>query len=248
MLKYAIKKDKIDLRDKMYRASTIIHPDHLPESVDLRPQMSPIVDQGALGSCTANAVVSGLREYLLLQAGEPLTRLSRLYLYWHERELEGTINEDSGAYIRDGMKVLANLGVPAEIDFPYDIRYFTDRPTELAEVDAAKYKITEYRRITNALGLKTALAEGNPVVIGMELYDSFESDLVRSTGMVPVPEKWEQSLGGHAVCAVGYKKINRKDHIIIRNSWGDGWGDNGYCYVPMSFISRKIIMDMWTGK
>jgi C1A family cysteine protease len=126
--------------------------------------------------------------------------------------------------------------------------HFTDAPTQVAETDAAKYKITEYRRITDVVGLKTALAEGNPVVIGMLLYDSFESDVVARTGIVPVPEKWEQSLGGHAMCVVGYKRINRKDYMIVRNSWGDSWGDNGYCYIPMSFISKKYIMDMWTGK
>jgi C1A family cysteine protease len=71
---------------------------------------------------------------------------------------------------------------------------------------------------------------------------------VARTGIVPVPEKWEQSLGGHAMCVVGYKRINRKDYMIVRNSWGDSWGDNGYCYIPMSFISKKYIMDMWTGK
>lgn len=97
MRKYTVKKDVRDLRDLHFRSSKYSYPKELPKMIDLRHQMSPIVDQGHLGSCTANAITSGLREYLELQSGHPLTRLSRLFLYWHERELEGTVNEDSGA-------------------------------------------------------------------------------------------------------------------------------------------------------
>src|SRR5690242_15676766 len=109
--KYPLKREKRDLRDYQFRSTAFMSPSELPKKVDLRQQMPPIVDQGSLGSCTANAIASGLREYLLIKAQEEWTPLSRLYLYWHERELEGSVEEDSGAYIRDGMKVLQKRGV-----------------------------------------------------------------------------------------------------------------------------------------
>jgi C1A family cysteine protease len=246
---YIIKKDHTDLRDKIYRATVIKHPNQLPETVDLRPKMSPICDQGNLGACTAHAIVSGLREYWELQTTPELIRLSRLYLYWHERAMEGTIYEDAGAMLRDGMKVLYKFGVPAETDYPYDITHFTNKPTKVAETVAAKYKITEYHRIPDLQTLKVALAEGYPVAMGMSVYDSFESDLVARTGVVPLPDvEAENCLGGHAVCIVGYTTLNGKEVLIVRNSWGENWGDHGYCYIPTSFIDKGIIMDMWTGK
>jgi C1A family cysteine protease len=202
---YLLKKDPRDLRDKVFRSE---HKDAsaLPVTIDLRPQMSPIVDQGQLGSCTANAIASGLREYLLLKSGSPLRRLSRLFLYWHERSIEGTVSEDSGAYIRDGMKVLQQIGVSPESDYPYDINKFTETPSTHAENDAASYKIAEYHRVTDFVSMQAVLATGVPVVLGIDVYASFESDTVAKTDKVPMPKRGEKLLGGHAVLAVGYKK------------------------------------------
>jgi C1A family cysteine protease len=245
--KYSVKKDTRDLRDSHFRSFKYVSPKELPKSIDMRGKMSPIVDQGQLGSCTANAIASGLREYLELQAGQQLTRLSRLFLYWHERELEGTVNEDSGAMLRDGMKVLNKLGVCPEPDFPYDINQFRQKPSPQAEADAVNFRINEYHRILDLAALKSALAEGLPVVIGFTVYESFESEKVARTGIVPIPDKKEQVLGGHAVLAVGYD--DDKQLVIIRNSWGSSWGDQGYCYFPYGmFRGKKYIMDMWTGK
>jgi len=248
--KYTLKADTHDMRDQIYRAS-IQSPSQLPKSVDLRSQMSPVVDQGQLGSCTANAIGSGLREFLILQEGKPLERLSRLYLYWHERELEGTINQDSGAMIRDGLKVLQQRGIAPENDYPYDITKFATTPSSESESDALNYRISSYHRVTDLNMLKASLAEGLPVVIGMSVYESFESQQVANTGKVPVPKRGEQNLGGHAVLVVGYTdtgKTGTTGNLIVRNSWGEGWGDKGYCYIPYSFISKGIINDMWTGK
>lgn len=241
---YRLKQDPTDLRDHIYKSTSIQSPTQFPKAIDLRPKLSPIVDQGQLGSCTANAIASGLKEYLEGTGN----RLSRLFLYYKERELEGTVNEDSGAYIRDGMKVLANVGVSSELLYPYHIDRFTSAPSNEAEYEAANHKITSYHRVSDLNGVKAALVEGLPVVIGMSVYESFESDTVASTGKVPLPKKGEQNLGGHAVLVVGYKKIKSTEHLIVRNSWGEEWGDKGYCYIPSSFIKRGIINDMWTGK
>ncbi|WP_052487760.1 C1 family peptidase [Gordoniibacillus kamchatkensis] len=251
MRKYPLKKEPRDLRDYHFMSATYVRPADLPEQIDLRPHLSPVVDQGPLGSCTANAIVSGLREYLLLQSRDSFTPLSRLFLYWHERELEGHIGEDSGAYIRDGMKVLQQLGVCPERDYPYRVDHFADRPTVQAETDARAYRIAEYHRVLDLDALKAALAEQQPVVIGLLLYESFESPEVASTGKVPLPRKTrERVLGGHAMLAVGYKNQARgQGYVIVRNSWGEGWGDHGYCYIPYRmFRDPSLMLDMWTGK
>ncbi|OCT16483.1 xylellain [Paenibacillus pectinilyticus] len=242
-----MKQDLEDLRDLIFHHN---HTDAttLPASVDLRPKLSPVVDQGQLGSCTANAIASGLGEYLELQAGKPLTRLSRLYLYWHERSMEGTVNNDSGAYIRDGMKVLQTLGCAPETDYPYDISKFTLPPSTKAETDARAFKISEYHRVTDFTSMQAALAAGSPVVLGISVYASFESAAVAATGMVSLPKHGEQLLGGHAVLAVGYKKIGDALYAIVRNSWGTSWGDHGYFYLPKTFFDKGYVSDMWTGK
>ena len=245
---YKLKPDTEDLRDRVFRASLYKTKLLLPESVDLRSGCSQVVDQGELGSCTANAIASGLREYWELVAGK-LILLSRLWLYWEERSMEGTVDEDAGAIIRDGMKILQQLGCAPEADWPYDIQKFTQTPPEKATMDASEFKISEYHRVTNLTTLKTALAEGYPVVIGIKVYQSFESGEVAKSGIVPLPKRWEQFLGGHAVLAVGYDDamLKGKGFVICRNSWGENWGDKGYFYLPYGYFNGYVT-DMWTGK
>lgn len=246
---YKLKPDTEDLRDKVFRSTQFKTKTVLPKSVDLRSACSQVVDQGELGSCTANAIASGLREYWENQAGK-LTLLSRLWLYWEERYLEGSVNEDAGAEIRDGMKVLQQIGCAPETDWPYNITKFTQTPPTQATTDATPFKVTEYHRVTDLTVLKAALAEGYPVVLGIDVYESFESDQVAKTGIVPLPKRGEKLLGGHAVLAVGYKDdvmYKGRGVVICRNSWGESWGDKGYFYLPYSYFA-KYVTDMWTGK
>lgn len=243
---YNLKADQLDLRDYIHCPMLITHPKELLDVVDHRSECSPIVDQGKLGSCTANAIVSGLREYLLLQAKQSWVALSRLFLYYEERLLEGTVNQDSGAEIRDGMKVLTNIGVCPEAENPYDITKFTNPPTKQNILDANQYKISKYQRVSNLTMLKAALMEGQMVVIGIKVYSSFESEEVAKTGIVPIPDiEKEELLGGHAVLVVGYD--DTKEWAIVRNSWGENWGDKGYFYLPYEYWTKKFTMDMWTG-
>lgn len=246
---YKLKPDKQDIRDKIYYASTIKQPSQVPASVDLRKYLSPIVDQGELGSCTANAIASGLGEYLQNISRKYFTPLSRLNLYWWERFLEGTVNEDSGATIRDGMKIFNQLGIAPETDYPYNIATFTNEPSPKSILDATTFKISNYHRVLNLNYLKISLAEGLPVVTGILIYESFESNVVAKTGIVPMPNpKSEQLLGGHAVLAVGYN--DSKQQVIMRNSWGKTWGDKGYFYLPYTYFTNPngYVVDMWTGK
>lgn len=246
MRNYTVKKDIKDLRDILYSIIHKVQITALPQSIDLRSKCSPIVDQGALGSCTANAIASGLREFILINDERaPLTRLSRLYLYWWERSLENTTSEDSGAALRDGMKVINKQGICTEITRPYNIAKFTDIPTEVENKEALKYTIPGYQRLSSIYDIKHALYNNHIVVFSIKIYESFET-LVNNNGIVPLPSINEKLLGGHAMCIVGYDDNLNGGSFIIRNSWGTDWGDKGYCYICYSMY--KYFMDAWTVK
>jgi|GEM_PF-1720205 len=229
----------------------------LPGKVDLRQYCSPINDQGQQGSCTAHAIV-GLREYMEIKDGKTLVPLSRAFLYYEERLKEGTNNQDSGAMPVDGMNVLKTIGVCPESEMPYSDQDYTAAPTNQDINDAAPYKVDEYHSVSSTALMKASLAEDHPVVIGIQVYESFESDAVTKTGIVPVPDvKKEQLLGGHALLVVGYDmQMTATDssghlhteYFIVRNSWGDNWGDKGYCYIPMAYFWQQgLCSDMWVG-
>ncbi|MBD0381272.1 C1 family peptidase [Paenibacillus sedimenti] len=247
--KYLNKPDKQDNRDLLFAVRGVA----TPYEVDLRPKdAAGIFDQGYLGSCTANAICAFV-SYLDKNFTYP-SRLhfnySVLFLYWKEREIEGTIDYDSGAYIRDGMKVAQKIGLAAGGTYPTEVSEFRSTPTQEAYDTAKHHKITEYRRLNanTPAQLKESLANGFPVVMGIEIYSSFEGDEVALTGVVPMPDRQSETfLGGHAVLAMGYTHIDGKEYIICRNSWGKGWGDKGYFYLPMDFVGR-MISDMWTGR
>jgi C1A family cysteine protease len=238
--KYHWARQPIDLRDKPYTLTSVTQ----PNIVDLRPYCSPIEDQGNLGSCTGNAI-AGAIELLDKRAGRTLD-VSRLYIYYYERLLEGTVNYDNGAYIRDGMRAVYNYGAPVENLWPYDITKFKTQPSSQAVLDGAKRKVTLYQAVANHQGCLDSLANGYPVVIGFSVYSSFETNTVARTGIMPYPNvSRERLLGGHAVLLVGYDKT--KQVYIVRNSWGSGWGDRGYFYMPFQVIQNtSMSSDFWT--
>lgn len=235
--------DLPDQRDFLYRAIRMA-PTVLPHDVDLRPDCSPVEDQGNLGSCTANALVGAL-EFLELKAKEPLVDLSRLFVYYNERVIEHTVKTDSGAMLRDGIKTLAKQGVCSEKRWPYIITKFAVKPTPKCYKEAASHTITSYHRILTLDEMLSCLAEGFPFVFGFTVYESFESETVARTGTVPMPQPGERVLGGHAVLAVGYDEGTKR--FLVRNSWGTGWGVGGYFTMPFAYLSdRNLSDDFWT--
>jgi len=158
--------------------------------------------------------------------------------------MEGTVKQDCGAYIRDGMKTLCNDGICTEPSWPYIIRKFSKKPDNICYEEAVNYKILSYNRVQGQNQIKQCLAQGNCIVAGIWVYESFESQEVASTGMVPMPESTEKNLGGHAVLIVGYDDTVQR--FKLRNSWGNGWGDKGYFYIPY-LVFDKLVMDMWTA-
>ncbi len=241
---YGWNPDIPDGRDLMYAAPPEVVT-QLPTQVDLRPQCPPVYDQGQLGSCTANAIGGALEFDQIKEGQQPFTP-SRLFIYYNEREIEGTVDSDSGAQIRDGVKSVNQQGAPPETDWPYDITKFTEKPPQPAYDHAAQHKAILYQRLTQVLGqLKGCLASGFPFVFGFVVYESFESQEVASTGQAPLPQAGEKQLGGHAVLAVGYDENQQR--FIVRNSWGPGWGMEGYFTMPYPYLLQQTLSsDFWT--
>ena len=237
--------DLPDHRDILY-AAPVVHLQALPPKVDLRSQCPPVYDQGNLGSCTANAIGAAIHYERRKQKLTPDFAPSRLFIYYNERAMEGTINSDSGAQIRDGIKSVSKQGDCPETEWPYAIDKFASKPAAKCYKDAMQYKAVQYQRIVQNLNqMKGCLASGYPFVFGSTVYDSFESSTVTSTGVVQMPGASEKVLGGHAVMATGYDDSAQR--FIVRNSWGDGWGMKGYFTMPYQYLSDpNLASDFWT--
>jgi len=240
---YGWRPDHPDIRDFLLAVEPA---KTLPKKVSLRAQMPPVYDQGQLGSCTANSIGAILEFNEMKQAERDAATPSRLFIYYNERAMEGTISQDSGAEIRDGIKSVAQLGAPPETDWPYVITKFAKKPSAKSYRDALKHEAIRYARVPQTeMGLQNVLAAGYPISFGFTVYESFESD-VGPDGIVPMPEPDERTLGGHAVVAIGYKQIRGQLYFECRNSWGPDWADGGYFWLPASYItSRNLAQDFW---
>lgn len=234
--------DLPDARDRVFSAAPRIAA-ALPAGVDLRPQCPPVYNQGQLGSCSANAI-AGAHQFDQIkqarQAGNNGFVPSRLFIYYNERAIEGTVNSDSGATLRDGIKTIVRQGVCPETQWPYIIGKFTAKPTPTCYAAALKSQGLLYRNVVQSREqIRGALASGYPVAFGFSVYETFESETVTNTGVVPMPRPGESLLGGHAVMAVGYDDNNR--WFIVRNSWAATWGDKGYCYMPYAYVTNPLL-------
>jgi len=243
--KYGWVPDLPDARDHLY-AAPMLGVAVLPTKVDLRPNCPPVYDQGQLGSCTGNAIGAAVQFERKKQGMAPDFPPSRLFIYYNERVIEGTVGTDAGAQIRDGIKAVATLGVCPEKDWPYNINQFTKKPPVKAFKDALHARAVSYSRVTRTLQqMKGCLASGFPFVFGFSVYESFESEDVAKTGVVPMPAANEKLLGGHAVMAAGYDDAQQR--FFVRNSWGPDWGMKGYFSMPYSYLlDANLSDDMWT--
>jgi C1A family cysteine protease len=236
--------DVPDHRDLMLAA--LVSVERLPSKVDLRALCPPVYDQGALGSCTANAIAGAIQAERRKQELEPDFTPSRLFIYYNERAMENTILSDSGAQIRDGIKSIATQGDCPEAEWPYDIAKFSNKPTAKCYNDAIKYTAVQYQRVPQSLNqMKACIAAGYPFVFGFSVYTGLESETVAETGELNMPGPKERLLGGHAVLAVGYDDSTQR--FIIRNSWGEGWGIKGHFTMPYAYLTdSNLADDLWT--
>jgi C1A family cysteine protease len=245
---YGWKRQRADKRDLLFRRIKSVP---LVPDLDLRAEQGPVKDQGQLGSCTANGITEELEAQAIMQ-GEPIDPLSRLFLYYNERDMEGDTADDNGAEIRDGIKSVSALGVCLESEWPYDIAQFAVKPPTQCYIDALKFRAIKYQAVPQDLdSVKAALGTARGIVLGIQVYESFESDAVEQTGIVPMPTSDDSFLGGHCVRLVGYTDngINGipEGNFIGMNSWGTGWGLAGFFAIPYAYITNtNLTGDLWS--
>ncbi|CCI06245.1 C1 family peptidase [Microcystis aeruginosa] len=242
--------------------ATTSAPAALPTSVDLRPWCSPIEDQKTIGSCTAHAGV-GLVEYFERRAFGKHLDASRLFLYKVTRNLLKWTG-DTGAFLRSTMYALTLFGVPPEEYYPYNIADFDKEPSAFCYAFGQSYQAISYYRLdppgttrSNLLTqIKTYLANGLPSMFGFTVYSSI-SQANTNGGKIPYPTPGERVLGGHAIDAVGYDDnlkikntnpggIETTGALLIRNSWGTGWGSAGYGWLPYKYVLDGLATDWWS--
>jgi C1A family cysteine protease len=244
--KYGWVPDLPDHRDYVYAAPAPTAAAPLPPRVDLTPQCPPVYDQDGLNSCTANAIAAALEfDQRKQHTAAPFTP-SRLFIYYDERALEGTVNSDAGAVIRDGVKSVSKEGVCPELHWPYVAAEVYTKPLAACYQEALQHRAIVYERIARTLNqMRGCLASGYPFVFGFAVYESFESSAVARSGHAPMPGHNEKRLGGHAVLAVGYDDGQR--WFLVRNSWGAGWGLHGYFTLPYAYLmDPNLSDDFWT--
>ena len=250
------------VRTMLHKAGVAAPPTALPTSVtNLTHWCSPVEDQGQLGSCTANAAV-GLVEYFERRAFDRHIDASRLFLYKATRNLLHWTG-DTGAYLRSTMEALVLFGVPPEDYCRYAIADFDAEPSAFCYAFAQNYQAITYYRLDpsgtpkpNLLArIKTNLAAGLPSMFGFTVFSSIAQ--AAANGEIPFPGTGERVLGGHAVVAIGYddgKTIANASGGVsptvgalqIRNSWGTGWGDHGYGWLPYDYVLRGVAIDWWS--
>jgi len=260
--------DVPDKRDIPFTAVFRV-PAKVPARIDLRKNCSAVEQQGNLGSCTAQALVGALEFLQLCSLSSSSDKiatsprggasghlapgadvenyfkdLSRLFVYYNEREAMGTVMEDSGAMLRTGIKVLKKLGVCRETNWPYKISRFTEKPPANCFSEAENHQVTAYQRLHTLNEMKACLAMGLPFVFGFAVYEHVMSEQVRKSGTIRLPRPNERMIGGHAVMAVGYD--DAKKTLLFRNSWGTDWGQAGYGTLPYEYPeSRELSDDFW---
>jgi hypothetical protein len=210
-------------------------PDSLPKKVDLRPHMTEVENQEHTNSCAANAI-AGAYEYLVKRHLDEAYDVSRLFIYYNGRYAESETIEDEGMTIEGAIQGLREYGAPSEETWPFDPDMVNEEPSEEAYEEAAQFVVEDAALVPTELDTwKRVLAEGYPIVFGLSLFDSFDAH--RKPGLVPMPSRREsgrESHGGHAMLCVGYSDPDQL--FIVRNSWGEEWGDAGYCYIPYSYM------------
>lgn len=214
----------------------------LPTKIDNTETASAVGDQGKIGACTAFAVGKGFREFELKRRGERIVSLSPLFLYYESRRRWGSTDRDSGSTITDSVAALEQVGIATEESFPYDITKFMIQPPAAAYESAKEFKYSGAIRINGLDDTQAALAKGHAVMFAYDVMESFRS--IGKDGVMPVPKPGEKRLGGHAVMAVGYD--SQKQLVKVRNSWGAGWADKGYFYMPYS-VYKTTARDIWTA-
>jgi len=235
--------DLPDIRDFTFESGIIKKKKTVPSCVDLRKHldMPPIYDQKELGSCTAQAVGALCDfEYGTDHNYSP----SALFLYYVTRSLEGTVDIDAGASIRNSIKAANEFGVAPLSMWPYVIEKFKETPPNVTFEIAMQHQAIGYRRVRQRLDdLRECLAEENLIAFGICVYEGLYK-VTRKNPTLELPDYSQSLEGGHALVLVGYD--DDKQHFIVRNSWGESYGVHGYFYIPYTYVlNPQLSMDFW---
>lgn len=229
-------RDPVDARD--IPMSLVLPVVAAPPEVDYSDQMSPVRDQGPEGTCVSFAAVAGIKEYQEKKEHGRLIELSPRYVYHLCKQMDG-IPQEEGTFPRVAMKVLAQKGVCLEKCWPYR-SYQNDRPCPEADEQAQPYRIRTYARLTDLDEMERSLSLNGPFLAGVEVFSVW----FRSNGRIPLPSPGETSLGGHAICIMGYSRSEK--FFKFKNSWGSDWGDGGYGYLPYEYL-EQYCLDAWSA-
>lgn len=231
--------------EKPSAAPTLSAPNiQLPDRVDLRVHCSPVEDQLKTNSCVANAVIGAL-EFHQLKAGRPLTDLSRLFVYYNARVLSESTHLDQGSYIHHGMASVLAYGACESRMWPFMEAMVTTKPTDACYQNGRNYEAVQYARTPRGVPALVTLAQGLPIVFGMYAPGEYY-DIAAQTGRMPRPDQVITSRppSGHAMLVVGYDMPSR--HYLVRNSWGPGWAEQGYCWIPFETMDAwSVEEDFW---
>lgn len=246
---FGVKRQAPDPRDKVLSFYVPPVPENITQS-SLRPFESRVEDQGQIGSCFAQTGIGAL-ELMEVKAKKQFIDLSRMFNFYYTHKDEGTLGSDEGATMRGTVKSLAKYGTCVESLWPYDTSKMWTKPSPQAIADAATRKIAEYQSVpADVMQVRGLLNMGFPIICGFDLFTEFMSVQVAMSGLVPDPKpKISKPAGGHAMLIVGFddKKVssaNEMGMFCLRNSWGQGWGDQGHAWVSYRYFAENAF-DPW---
>lgn len=220
-----------DNRDHVYKLKSV----QVSDVIDLRENDSNVEDQGMLGSCVSNALCNAYEITVKKLYPNAFKELSRLFVYYHSRIFDDNLEDDLGSYIRDGLKSLKHYGVCAEELWPYNVEKFNEQPPPQCYLNASKRTITEYQLLLNNDEIIEVLNDYIPVTVSIEIFQQF-NNVTKENNIIRLPNQFDYSLGYHAVLILGYNLNTRQ--FLVKNSWGNNWGDNGYAYIPFDYVGN----------
>jgi len=213
----------------------------LKETIDLREWDSPVEDQLSIGSCVGNAIASAYELTVRRLYPEKFTELSRLFIYYNSRLFDNSYTEDTGTYIRDGLKASARYGICEEKLWPYVEDKFNVQPTPECYVNAAHRIVTRYESLYSLKDMIEILNDNRPIVVGMKIYDNFMS-LSPVDSIIKLPRVAERRRDSHAVVVIGYNMSS--EIFLAKNSFGTTWGEQGYFWIPFEYM-RTQAFEKW---
>lgn len=234
---FTLKQSNPDYRDHIYKTGQT----NLRPTVDLREWASPVQDQLNLNSCSAVAVTDAYELSVNRLYPNMSTELSKLFIYYNSRLLEGIEKIDDGTTLRSTLKAGAHFGLCAEELWPYNFANLNIKPTPVSYRDGSYRVIPKYDRLFDLQAILSAINDNYSVVVGLKLFYEFLT-LNKDNYTIPIPEYKSRNLGTHAMSLVGYDL--EKQFLIAKNSFGKNWGLDGYCQIPFQYVQNNFF-EQW---